>query len=62
MSYLKKYFQKVPEERRETAAIAYLAALDHVTHADAQVGKLSCHFQEKEIIQRKLSYLVADQP
>ena len=27
-----------------------------------QVGKLSCHFQEKEIIQRKLSYLVADQP
>lgn len=38
MSYLKSYFQKIPEAKRETAAIAYLAALDHVTHADHVVG------------------------
>jgi glycine hydroxymethyltransferase len=30
MSYLKKYFNKVPETHRKTAAIAYLAAIDAV--------------------------------
>lgn len=30
MSYLKKYFSKIPEEKRSSAAIAYLAALDHI--------------------------------
>jgi glycine hydroxymethyltransferase len=30
MSYLEKYFQKVPEKNRSKAAIAYFAAWDHV--------------------------------
>lgn len=30
MSYLKKYFQRVPEEERSSAAIAFLAGIDHV--------------------------------
>src|SRR3984957_10116628 len=30
MSYLEKYFQRVPEGQRTKAAIAYLAALDHI--------------------------------
>ena len=30
MSYLDKYFNKVPAEKRTKAAIAYLAALDHI--------------------------------
>ncbi|NGX26092.1 MAG: Serine hydroxymethyltransferase [Chlamydiae bacterium] len=30
MGYLEKYFQKFPEEKRSKAAIAYLAALDHI--------------------------------
>lgn len=30
MSYLKKYFNKVPEAQRKTAAIAYLASIDAV--------------------------------
>lgn len=30
MSYLKKYFYKVPEEKRVSSAIAYLAGLDHI--------------------------------
>jgi len=30
MSHLKKYFNRVPEEKRESAAIAYMAALDHI--------------------------------
>lgn len=30
MSYLEKYFQKFPSDKRSKAAIAYLAALDHV--------------------------------
>lgn len=30
MSFLKKYFAKVTEEKRSSAAIAYLAALDHI--------------------------------
>jgi glycine hydroxymethyltransferase len=33
MSFLKKYFYKVPEEKRSSAAIAYLAALDHIRGA-----------------------------
>ncbi len=31
MSLLEKYFRKVPEGRRSTAAIAYCAALDHIS-------------------------------
>lgn len=30
MSHLEKYFHKVPEDKRTKAAIAYLAALDHI--------------------------------
>ncbi len=30
MSYLEKYFHKVPEGKRTSAAIAYLAGLDHI--------------------------------
>jgi glycine hydroxymethyltransferase len=30
MSHLEKYFHKVPEEKRTKAAIAYMAALDHI--------------------------------
>src|SRR5690348_9554809 len=30
MSHLEKYFHKVSEEKRTKAAIAYMAALDHV--------------------------------
>lgn len=30
MSHLEKYFRKVPEEKRTKAAIAYVAALDHI--------------------------------
>ncbi len=33
MSYLGRYFQKVSEAKRNTAAIAYMAALDHVQQA-----------------------------
>jgi len=35
---LKRYFEKVQPEQRTTAAIAYLAAIDHVTHADQEIG------------------------
>src|SRR5262249_44320781 len=38
MSYLNKYFYKVPEEKRTTAAIAYLAAIDHVHAAYPLIG------------------------
>ena len=30
MSHLEKYFHKVPEDKRTKAAIAYMAALDHI--------------------------------
>ncbi len=30
MSHLDKYFDKVPQEKRTRAAIAYMAALDHI--------------------------------
>ncbi|HSW87513.1 MAG TPA: glycine hydroxymethyltransferase [Rhabdochlamydiaceae bacterium] len=30
MSFLEKYFHKVPQEKRSSAAIAYMAALDHI--------------------------------
>ncbi len=30
MSHLEKYFHKVPKEKRSSAAIAYMAALDHI--------------------------------
>ncbi len=30
VSYLEKYFHKVPEDKRTKAAIAYMAALDHI--------------------------------
>jgi glycine hydroxymethyltransferase len=30
MSFLEKYFHKVPEEKRTRAAIAYMASLDHI--------------------------------
>ena len=39
MSYLKKYFNKFPEEKRSTAAIAYLASIDAVHHEFPGIGK-----------------------
>ena len=36
---LKKYLEKIPEEQQNTASIAYLAALDHVTKAHPKVGQ-----------------------
>jgi glycine hydroxymethyltransferase len=30
MSYLQKYFHKIPEQKRSSAAIAFLAGLDHI--------------------------------
>src|SRR4029077_19479343 len=30
MSHLEKYFHRVPQEKRKSAAIAYMAALDHI--------------------------------
>jgi len=39
MNYLEKYFQKFPEEKRSKAAIAYLAALDHIGENHPQVAQ-----------------------
>ena len=38
MSYLKRYFEKVPETERESAAIAYLASLDHLQKENPEVA------------------------
>ena len=38
MSYLKRYFEKVPETDRESAAIAYLATLDHLQKENPEVA------------------------
>lgn len=38
MSYLEKYFQKVPADKRDKAAIASLAALDAVQESDPQIA------------------------
>lgn len=38
MSHLKKYFNKVSEQNRSSAAIAYLAALDHIKESFPQIS------------------------
>lgn len=38
MSYLKKYFEKVPEKERTSAGVAYMASLDAVTQASPEIG------------------------
>src|ERR1700687_364104 len=38
MSYLKKYFNKVPEAQRKTDAIAYLASIDAVHASFPGIG------------------------
>src|SRR6187431_3305030 len=39
MTYLKKYFAKVPEKDRQAAAIAYAASLDAVAAASPEIAK-----------------------
>ncbi len=39
VSHLKKYLQKVPEESRTAAAIAFMASLDAVGAADSQIAQ-----------------------
>jgi glycine hydroxymethyltransferase len=39
MSLLKKYFNKIKEDRRSTAAIAYLAAIDAVHEHSPEIGQ-----------------------
>ncbi|MCB1106932.1 MAG: glycine hydroxymethyltransferase [Chlamydiia bacterium] len=39
MPYLSNYFEKVPEEERDSAAIAYLAALDHLTKENPEIAQ-----------------------
>ena len=43
MSLLTKYFYKVPEEKRSSAAIAYLAALDHIKGVHPAIGDAIIH-------------------
>lgn len=38
MSYLEYYLEKVPQSQRKTAAIAYLAALDHIATESPEVA------------------------
>ncbi len=41
MSYLKKYFNAVPENKRTSSAIGYMAALDSVASVDSEIaGKI----------------------
>lgn len=39
VSYLKNYLQKVPENERTSAAIAYMASLDAIASADPEIAK-----------------------
>ena len=39
MSYLKKYFKKVPEDERSPAAISYMGALDSIAFVDPQIAE-----------------------
>ncbi len=39
MSYLKKYFSRVPEGSQSKAAIAYLASLDHISEANPLIAE-----------------------
>ena len=40
MSYLSRYFEKVRENERNSAAIAYLASLDHLSETNPQVVQM----------------------
>lgn len=39
MSFLKRYFEKVPEDERDVAAIAYFASLDHIRKNNPEVAQ-----------------------
>lgn len=39
MSFLKRYFYKTPEKERSSAAIAYLASLDHIQSEHPQIAE-----------------------
>src|ERR1700730_1131827 len=38
MTFLERYFKQIPSEKRSSAAIAYLAAIDHIKTSDPLVS------------------------